>query len=71
MRPHFLQEKHYNGTIYAGADQGFSFRGAQKIMCVHSHHERSPKSLIIRPGSMTRLRALEALRVFDALSYNI
>ena len=28
-----------------GADPGFSFRGAQKIMCPHAHYERGPNSL--------------------------
>ena len=24
---------------YAGADPGFSFRGAHKVMCQHAHYE--------------------------------
>ena len=30
-----------NVTVYVtGADLGVSFRGAQKIMCLHAHYER-------------------------------
>ena len=35
-------------------------------MCMHTHHEREELSPL-RPGSRARLRALEALGVFDAL----
>ena len=42
--------------------------GAKKIMCVHAHHEREPRSPL-RPGSRACLRALETLGFFNALSY--
>ena len=49
-----------------GADPWFSFRGVQKNMCGHAHHEREARSPS-RPGSRAHLRALEALEDFDAL----
>ena len=49
--------------IEAGADPGFSFRGAQKIMCAHAHHKREAQSPL-RPGSRACKRALEALGFF-------
>ena len=48
------------------ADPGFFFffflGGAQNIMCMHAHHKHEDWSPL-RPGSRTRLRALEALGV--------
>ena len=41
-----------------GADPGFSFRGAQKIMCVHAYHKHKARCPL-QPGSRARLRALE------------
>ena len=32
-----------NCCMLTGADPGFSFRGAQKIMCPHAHYERGTK----------------------------
>ena len=41
--------------------------GAKAYKCaLHAHHEREARSPL-RPGSRARLKALEALGVFDAL----
>ena len=50
-----------------GRIQDFHLGEEQQIMCAHAHHERKARSPL-RPGSRTRLRALEALGTFDALS---
>ena len=42
--------------------------GAQKIMSTHAHHELEPQSILQLGSRAHDLRALEALRVFDALS---
>ena len=53
--------------MHAGADPGFTFRGAKKILCTHAHHKRKAQSPL-RQGSRALKRALEALRGFYALS---
>ena len=50
-----------------GEGGGGGGRKAQNIMYTHAHHEREARSPL-RLGSRTRVRALEALGVFDALS---
>ena len=49
-----------------GGSRIFIFGGAQKIVCVHAHHEHEARCPL-RQGSRARLRSLEALSVFDAL----
>ena len=59
--------------MYTGANPGFSLGGggggggAKKNMCANAYHEREARSPL-RSGSRARLRALEALGGFDALS---
>ena len=62
--------KSYQSRQTSGVDPGFSFCGGRKRLCVHTYitstkpevpHDRGPG-----PASV---RALEALRVFDALLY--
>ena len=50
----------------SGADPGFSFRGAQKIMCTNAHNEPETRSPFWQ-GFRARLKALEALGFFNAL----
>ena len=45
----------------------FGGGGEAQKMCVDAHHEHGAQCLL-RPGSRARLKALEALRVFDDLS---
>ena len=63
--------------FYVGASEQAIARGRSRIffqrgcknLCAHTHahHEREARSTL-QSGSRARLRALEALRVFDALS---
>ena len=63
----FIDSNIHELLWFAGADPGFWYRGVQKIMCRHTHYEREALSPL-RPGSRVRLRALEAIRVFYAIS---
>ena len=66
-----LQRRYQSSTLLSIRHRGGSRifigggGGVQKIMCVHTHHEREARSLL-RLGS--RLIALEALGCIDALS---
>ena len=53
----------------AGADPGFSWwgGGAQKLMCAHAHYDHETQRPF-RQDSKARLKALEALGLFYALS---
>ena len=67
MIPAFNPQNNYY-TI-SGTDPEFSLGGgggAQKIICANAHYEREIRSPF-RQGSRARLRALEALGVFNAL----
>ena len=62
-----IKENHCK-FVNSEADPGFSFRGGAKdYVRACTSRARSPRSLI-RSGSRARLRALEALGGFDALS---
>ena len=61
---------HWHEEHVAGADPGFSFRegggGAKDYIYANAHYKREIRSPF-RQGSRARLRALEALGVFNAL----
>ena len=52
--------------VHQGRIQDFHLGGAQKIICANAHYEREIRNPF-RQGSRARLRALEALGVFNAL----
>ena len=50
-----------------GADPGFSFRGAEQIMCVHAH-SRARRQNSLTAGVQGPPKGLRSSRGFDALS---